>query len=275
VERNGSDKHELLARLGEAAESLATSEGWQRWLAVAARFRTYSWHNTMLIFVQRPDATRVAGYRTWQSLGRQVRRGERGIGILAPLVRRVVDSETGERRTRIVGFRVVHVFDLTQTEGEALPVPTMPAVSLDDEGLYDTLVTAARAQGITVADAPARTDGVRGWWDPITRTIALVEGHPVASRTRTLLHELAHSIDIPTPEAAAGVDRATRELIAESVAFVVGSGLGLDLSDASAHYTVAWGGDRDRLSALGERVLSVAGELEVQLGITAVSPVAD
>lgn len=138
------DRLEALHRqLVDAVEELSTSEGWARMLQAAARFHDYSPSNVLLISAQRPDATRVAGIRTWNSLGRRVRRGEHGIAILAPCVYPAPPGESTEQRTlgaqapgaaqpdgrstsveperHLRGFRVVHVFDVTQTEGEPLP----------------------------------------------------------------------------------------------------------------------------------------------------------
>jgi DNA primase len=98
----GEKHREARERLEQAVAALARSQGWRAWIRTRAAFRRYSLHNTILIAMQRPDATRVAGYRAWQKLGRQVRRGEKGIAILAPMVRKEKDddgNETGELRT--------------------------------------------------------------------------------------------------------------------------------------------------------------------------------
>src|SRR5207244_9968641 len=112
----------LHEQLVEGVRALTTSEDWVRALEQAARFHRYSWRNSLLIALQRPEATRVAGYRTWQSLGRQVRRGEHGIAILAPMVyRKRDDAEETDALVVLRGFKVVSVFDVAQTEGEELP----------------------------------------------------------------------------------------------------------------------------------------------------------
>ena len=139
------DKLEALhAKLVEAVADLATSEGWARMLAAAARFHDYSPSNILLICAQRPDATRVAGIRTWNSLGRRVNKGEHGIAILAPCIYRATPGEpaTTDHRAesapatpdlpepttktdgairQLRGFKVVHVFDVSQTDGAPLP----------------------------------------------------------------------------------------------------------------------------------------------------------
>src|SRR6266446_241270 len=110
---------EARERLAEAVEKLADSDTFAAWLRARGAFHDYSFNNTLLIVSQRPDATQVAGYKTWQKLGRQVRKGEHGIRILAPcVVKRETDS--GEE-TRSMFFRTVSVFDVSQTDGEPLP----------------------------------------------------------------------------------------------------------------------------------------------------------
>lgn len=117
-ERNAQGA-DLLRELGEQVEALTSSSKWRQWLDVAARLHEYSFGNQMLIASQRPDATKVAGYRTWQSLGRQVRKGERGIKIFAPMAVKDRDAKDDANSVRIL-FRVVHVFDIAQTDGEPL-----------------------------------------------------------------------------------------------------------------------------------------------------------
>src|SRR4029079_7796016 len=117
-------------------ERLRTTDGWQRWLAFAGRFTTYSLRNQLLVQMQRPNATRVAGYKAWKALGRQVNKGERGIAILAPRTR-LVEDEAGDRKRVVSGFHVVRVFDVSQTSGPPLPELTMPAVTGSNERIFD------------------------------------------------------------------------------------------------------------------------------------------
>jgi antirestriction protein ArdC len=104
----------------DAVDALRSSDGWLAWLATAAKFHRYSLGNMLLIARQCPDATHVAGYQRWRELGRQVRKGERGIAILAPCTFKVRDQQTDDERVILRGLRVVHVFDVTQTDGEPL-----------------------------------------------------------------------------------------------------------------------------------------------------------
>lgn len=125
-----NDKTEaLLADLHAGVRNLTSSEEWQRYLDTAAKFHNYSANNQLLIHLQRPDATRVAGYRKWEEMDRQVRKGEHGIAILAPvLVRDHDDSCSKPKRgcrcpQKLVGYKTVYVFDVAQTDGEPLPEP--------------------------------------------------------------------------------------------------------------------------------------------------------
>ena len=261
-------KHEtLLAQLKDAVESLVSTDRWQAWLRVAARFRIYSLHNQWLILMQRPDATRVAGYRTWPEFGRHVRRGEHGIAIFAPMTRKVTDEETGEERLAVRGFRVVHVFDVAQTDGDPLPELEFPAVRLSDDGLMDRLVAAAEQAGLELAEAdPEEANGARGWLDlPDKQTITLVSGYPTSSRARTLLHELAHYSDEElTHESVRAVGRTVPEVVAESAAYIVGTGLGIDMTDASSVYVASWIREASptSLEMVAARTLDTAARLD-------------
>ncbi len=152
-ERKLSALHE---RLAAEVEVLSTGEDWQRWLATAARFHTYSFQNTLLIHAQRPDATRVAGYQVWRTLGRQVTKGEKGIAILAPVIRRTpteeqqgYDANQSEAQRTLAGFRLTHVWDVDQTTGAPLPEPAAPTL-LEGQaptGLWDSLAAEVTRAG--------------------------------------------------------------------------------------------------------------------------------
>jgi len=150
---------ELHERIAEGVETLAGSEQWRAWLAVAARFPRYSLNNTRAIMLQAPQASLVCGFRRWQGMGRQVRKGERGIAILAPCSYKVSPTADGEQATgpaeaasqpgpdgaeprrQLRGFKVAHVFDVRQTDGEPLPEPAAPQLLTGQApaGLWDAL----------------------------------------------------------------------------------------------------------------------------------------
>ncbi len=254
--------HALVKALVEQTAELRTTEGWQRWLKFASSFRHYSLSNQMLILSQRPDATQVAGFRHWRKLGRHVRKGERGIAIYAPTSRRVRPEDDRDESVRriVTGFRLVHVFDVAQTEGAALPTWELPAVQVDHETLLCRVAEAATAQGqaIRLADRDAAGEA-RGWFEPATGLIYLVRGYPAAGQLRTLLHELAHASDV----GRALRTRAESELLAEAAAYVVGVGrLGMGMEDASATYVSSWARSLNDLAKLAGDVVSVARVVE-------------
>jgi antirestriction protein ArdC len=270
---NGADRLAALhAQLLEQVERLTTSEVWKTTLQVAARFHSYSPNNVLLIAAQRPDATRVAGYRAWAQLGRQVRKGEHGIAILAPVLRRAdpgkpapaegaqrpVSGDSAPPSRVVAGFRVTHVFDVSQTDGPDLPDlrPTL----LDGAsplGLWSDLYDQVEAAGYDIdyadlGEANGRTDFT-------DHTVLLHTGRSGAQLTKTLAHELGH-IELHAPEVRPeGMTRDVAEIEAESIAYVVTAAHGLFADDYSVPYVAGWsGGDLDRVAASATRVLATA-----------------
>ncbi len=155
----GQDKAKALRKriddslntLAKAVDDVRASEAFREYLAVQARFHRYSWHNSMLIAMQRPEASHVAGYRAWQKLGRQVCKGERGITIFAPCPwkRETDDGETEQG----IYFKAVHVFDIGQTDGPDLPTVDVPDVESAADALLVDLVRVADKRGIAVTFA--------------------------------------------------------------------------------------------------------------------------
>ncbi len=237
-----------LDRIGDGVRSVWSSEAWARWLTTLAKFHDYSLNNTMLIAMQMPEATRVASYRSWQrDFNRHVRKGEHGIEVLVPMVVRSKlsegkelprenDEDTPERK-RLVGFKVGHVFDVSQTEGE--PLPTIAERVSSDVERYDEVmdaICAVSAYPVEVVDGlPPETNGLfsrMGY-------IAIRAGMPQGQTVKTALHELAHSVmhDANVEELP---DRSMREVQAESVAYAVSAALGLDTSGYSFGYVASW-----------------------------------
>lgn len=255
----------LHAQLVDAVAELVHSEKWAQMLAVAARFTTYSPSNVTLIAVQRPDATRVAGIRTWNSLGRRVNKGEHGIAILAPCVYRTQeeaatkdDSAAAEPvddgampRRELRGFRVVHVFDVSQTEGT--PLPDVGPRRLSGEvplHAWDGLVRLTSDAGYRLERRTCPV-GVNGWTAPLEKLVVIDQALEPAQAVKTLAHELGH---IRANHAGRfpdySVDRACRgaaEVEAESIAYIVTSHLGMKPDDYSVPYVAGWADDLDVL----------------------------
>jgi antirestriction protein ArdC len=265
------DRHrQLLQQLDEQTETLRTSEGWQRWLAFASSFTEYSLNNQLLILMQRPEATRVAGYRAWQALGRQVNKGERGIAILAPLTRKVEDDD-GQCTRVLSGFRIVRVFDVAQTAGDTVVKLTLPDVTGSSQQVFDAMLAAAHAEALHVVQRREQGDvnGKRGWINHATRTITLIDyGQGVDNLTRTMLHELGHWCDPSAGHSESRNGDPVLELVAEGAAWIVGAGLlGLDMIEASSTYVASWLErieilDADFVSQLASRTLHVARRLQ-------------
>ena len=174
-----------LDRLGDGIRSVWDSEAWRRWLTTLAKFHDYSLNNTMLIAMQMPEATRVASYRSWKrDFDRHVRKGERGIEILVPMVVKSKlgeddetpqgDGETTERR-KLVGFKVGHVFDVSQTEGEPLPeIASQVSADVNDFDSLMGAIEAVSAYPVEVVDGlPPETNGLfsrRGGYIAVRRS---------------------------------------------------------------------------------------------------------
>jgi hypothetical protein len=248
-------------RLQRAVESIVSGEDWARMLKVASKFHKYSFNNHLMIFAQQPEATQVAGFRKWQELGRFVRKGEKGIAIFAPCrYRTKVEDEHGDEKTlqQIRGFRVVHVFDISQTDGE--PLADLDAVKpqlLDGdapEGLWDSLVAQANDAGFDVARESRGS--ANGFCDFVSGRIGIRPDVSDLQSVKTLVHELAHGL-LHKDDRPKSVEIAEVEV--ESVAFIVLDALGLSSQSYSFPYVARWsGGDIDLLRNTGERVTTCA-----------------
>ena len=239
----------LAALLDEGQSAQLTT-----FLKSMARFHKYSWHNVCLIASQRPAATRVAGFHAWRTLNRCVRKGEKGIAILAPIVRRG-DEVSGDTNARaIVGFRPAYVFDIAQTDGEPLPDA---ADASGDPGVNTAVLKRAILERGIAVESVDDLCGALGI--SCGGSIRLLHGLSPATEFTTLVHEYAHELlhhadDRPTA-------RDTRELEAEAVAFVVGEAVGLDTAHASRDYIHLYRGDREALARSLDRVQRTASTI--------------
>jgi hypothetical protein len=256
-------------RLAAQVEALVSGEDWARFLTVASRFHAYSANNVLLILAQRPDATRVAGYRTWQRLGRQVAKGSKGIAILAPCVyrRRPVDDAERDEHPELVrilrGFTVVHVFDQSDTTGD--PLPDVRPVLLEGEGaLWDGLAAQVASAGYRLSRGEC--PGANGRTNFAERTVVVAEHLSGRQADKTLCHELAH-VCLHDP-ARITADRDLAEVEAESVAFIVCNALGIDTAAYTLPYVALWAaGDVELVRRTAERVVTTA-----QAVLTAMAP---
>ncbi len=243
LEAARAERQELVKKLERGFQRVQESDAYRSYLDTVSRFHKYSMSNTMLIWMQRPNATHVAGFRTWLSLGRHVRKGEKGIRIFAPMQHRkmvtAINEETEESEEQEIGelrFRAVSVFDVSQTEGTDLAEPPVTLLSGDDTGLWQSLATISQTERLTIDRKPGRggADGANGWYDRTGREIWIEPDLPPVMAAKTLCHELAH-------HCAEHVDsRQEHETIAESVAYIVLGHFGIDAGDYSFGYLARW-----------------------------------
>ncbi|WNV75264.1 ArdC-like ssDNA-binding domain-containing protein [Geodermatophilus sp. DSM 44513] len=285
----------LHEQIGAQVERLTADPQWRAMLDTAARFHRYSLGNQLLIMAQAADRgftpTRVAGFGTWKALGRSVIKGQRGLAVLAPCTYRAgsdhdqgaeeragetaaegscggpADREDGTPGRRVLrGFRVVHVFDVSQTDGQPLP-EIRPELLTGDApaALWAALTDQVAAHGYTVTRADCGP--ANGITDPATRTVRVRPDVDGAQAVKTLAHELAH---IECGHTAHGFDylgcRGQAEAEAESVAYIVTAWAGLNSGPYTVPYVAGWcGGDTAVLRAAAASVTAAAGRILASL----------
>lgn len=271
----------LQETLAESVAALITSEDWQRALTFAARFRARSFNNCMLIAaghyaaytegrVPEPSPTYVAGFRQWQSLGRQVVKGQSGYGILAPVTARFASRTPADPgswhrldrggkpapgevvKSRLIALKQTHVWDVSQTDGDPLPEPPRPVLlhGQAPAGLWDGLADQITVQGyeLRLVSSAAAIGGANGLTDFLTREVSVRTDMDDSAMTKTLAHELGHCL-LHTPKsvdtdlgvaAEATMHRGIAEVEAESVALMVGAAHGMDTSAYTIPYVATW-----------------------------------
>ena len=251
-----------IEQLRQALEA-GQSERLKEYLAAMARFRRYSWGNVMLIASQRPNATHVTGFHAWHKLGRFVKKGEKGILILAPIIRRKAENTAeaeADESSVAIGFRAAYVFDISQTDG--LPLPEIGSVNGDPCEYRERLAKFVAEQGIALEYseniAPARGMSEGG-------KITLLPGQSPADEFATLSHEVAHEL-MHRDERRSSTSKRVRETEAEAVAFVVCSAIGLDTGSAAQDYIGLYGGDAKLLSESLECVQRTATQILKSIG---------
>ena len=239
-----NNRLELIEKLTEGITNLAASDRWRRYLDFQARFHRYSFGNVLLIAAQCHGATHVAGFNAWRKMNRSVRKGEKAIWIVAPLLYENAEAAGGEKAKVIRGFKFVPVFDVAQTDGDELPSVCDRLDGNDPAGHYATLVAVARSIGFTVEDHGF--DGsTNGDCTHSERRIRVATENTQAQRVKTLAHEITHALLHETFES-----RSLAELEAESTAYVVCRALGIDSGEYSFGYLSVWAGGGDQAIAL-------------------------
>jgi antirestriction protein ArdC len=252
-----------LELIEKGIEELLKSGKWAEYLKFQSAFHNYSFGNTMLIMVQCPTATRVAGYNTWKKLGRQVLKGQKAIKILAPMIFKGEKEETkdnGDKETKefsYMKFKGVSVFDVSQTDGEELPTIVQKL-----EGETEVYKKMMGIVPIPVEEEEI-TDGSNGYYHLIEKRIAIKKDNSEMQKLKTLIHEWGHHI-LHNKEAKEKVTGDIMELEAESVAFIVCHKLGIDTSNYSFGYLTGWGNGEStnaKIKASGERIQKASNEI--------------
>jgi hypothetical protein len=270
AERRQADRD----RLEQAARALLSSEGWRRWVKVRSTngLSRYSFGNQLLIAMQRPDASYVAGFRAFLELNRCVRKGERAIRILAPMSLRDRESQKAggettaeDREQRRTVFRAVPVFDVSQTnplphvEPVLLAPPCQPIEGDSHAHLLEQLRGLAGELGYSVTPRPL--DGsADGWCDSRKREIVINTELPGNAQLRVLVHEIAHALGVGYKDY--GRERA--EVLVDTVTYIVCGSVGLDVSGSSVPYVAGWGegGELDAIRAYAQTIDEIARRIE-------------
>lgn len=258
------DRTEALATLKRGVESLSSSAAFQEYLDVASRFHNYSMGNRIMIWSQRKDATHVAGFNAWKEMGRFVKKGEKGIAILAPMVFKNENKATGLEEKAIGGFRVVHVFDVSQTEGKELPTAPSPErlTGDDDGGIFTALLDFAMHGGLKVNPAcDTFPDERNGDFNRLDKEIRIRSGLSILQRAKTMAHECAHWV-LHSSDDSRELTNSQRETEAEACAYLTLARFGFPSDAYSFPYIAGWAaGDVKTLERSLSRISKAADEI--------------
>ena len=267
-----------LNRIEDSLAAINTDEDWLKFLSFQAQFYNYSFGNAMLIFSQNPNATYVKGYKAWNQLGRYVKKGSKGLAILAPCIRKVevfkepenknmYHDEEAEKETRKVvsGFRIAYVYDIADTDGDDSMLPVLvtglAGNSEQEKEIYERLLGVISKEHCVQEVSGTAS---KGSFNLETKVISIREDLEYLQKIKTLLHEYAHLLDFQMhPED--DISRNRRELIAESVAFIVSLRLGLDTSRYSMSYIKSWLKDKEELKIIADSVQKIAYTIITEL----------
>jgi hypothetical protein len=258
--------NELFKKLEDGVKNVYSSETWKSMLKFQSAFHNYSFNNMLLIYLQCPNATRVAGYGDWQKLERQVQYGETAIKIMAPNFKKERNEITGEEKKVLTGFHQTSVFDISQTKGKDLP-QLCKELKGDTASLRQFYELAKSISPFPVDEVTLK-DGSKGYFSHETVSIGIKKGMAVKQKCKTLIHELAHGLlhrmDDPRRET---LTRGDREIEAEGTAFVVLSYFGFDTSEYSFPYVASWNGTTamDSIQRAGEIIQKTAEKIINQL----------
>lgn len=233
------DTKEAIERLKNAFYDWINSDSFIKFSKFMSMFRNYSFFNTLLIFLQKPDASLVAGFSTWKNMKRFVKKGEHGIMIYAPNVKKQIVEEGDQtiEKFYVTGFRKVYVFDISQTEGE--PVPQTPEIVIKDEFEgFQKLRQTVEAMGYTVKEYESQF-GEHGFTKKGEKVIYLDRSATTGQKASTLVHEWAHQ------QFGTELERKDEEIVVQTASYFIMATLGLDTSWYTAQYIQSWSQEKD------------------------------
>jgi antirestriction protein ArdC len=267
IEEKKAQAAALHESIATQVEALRDSDRWTAFLAFASAFHSYSLNNVLLILSQRPDAERVAGFRKWQSLGRQVRKGEKAVRIFGYSTKKVTEEDENgdEVEKRIARFPILSVFDIAQTdviEGETDRTIVAQLTGADDHGIVDALSAYLDGEGWTV-ERQDLTGGRNGYSDPEGQRVVIGNHLSPEHAAKTMIHETAHVLMGHVDDLAEYAEhRGLMETEAESVAYVVAGLVGFDTSAYSVGYVAGWAdADVELIRSTAARVLATAHQI--------------
>lgn len=262
----------IITKLDEGIKSVINSNQFSDWLKFAKSFHNYSFGNTMLIFLQNPQATMVKGFQEWKRDGRYVKKGEKAIKILAPIIKNNEDKSE-EKEKEIVGFRYVNVFDVSQTTGKELPL-LKPKLLEGGEDEHKALLN----KWIDLLDIPVvfkEINQANGYYHLEELYIAINKNRSVIQQLKTLIHEYAHHIlHSKNNGEFKDVTNNIRESQAESVAYIVMNYFDFDTSDYSFRYIAGWSQDIDIIKKIGTGILKCSHNIIEKLKVVKVEELA-
>lgn len=266
-EKSADRLKEITDRLEQGVTELFESERYKEYLRVMARFHNYSFNNTLLIAMQCPGATRLAGFQTWKKFGRHVKKGEKGIKVIAPAPYKTTitvgksDPHTlqpilgadgkpvkEEKEVVVPRYKVVSTYDVSQTEGKPLPTIATPLMGSVDS--FDDFIAALEQVSPVPIGFEDISGSAHGYYNPMEKRIAVREGLSEQQTLKTLVHEISHAklhdVDLSKPkDECPQIDRQAMECQAESVAFTVCQHFGMDTSGYSFGYVAGWSSGKE------------------------------
>lgn len=252
--------------LEDGIKSLTNSDRWISYLKFHSTFHQYSFNNRLMIWLQMPNASLIAGFGAWKKLGRYVKKGEKGLVIFAPNTRTKTVQEQQENGDMVekkipilTGYHLTTVFDVSQTDGKPLPAVDVLKKLEGETEIYEQLLASCPFP----VEEKENCGGANGSISRVTGRIEILKSNSEMQKAKTLIHEWAHGLLHIGPDVM-NVERHVRELEAESTAFIVCQELGIDSSHYSFGYLAGWGDGEKAIEDIknaGERILQASNEI--------------